>query len=229
MKIGIFAYNFNHKKTQEGLVNLFLKGYKPEVIFAADPVELKFYQSKKRISPKGLSFEHTKDIASKLDIPYHVVVHNSNDCVDLIHKYDLDLGIILGARILKQNVIDAFKIGVLNMHPGLLPENRGLDNQKWAIFKGFKQGVSCHLISKEIDRGQLIIKKAIHVFEDDTLVDVFMKIQNMEQYLMFEALEILESGKRDFEPIGEGNYFKAVPPEIEKDLEKAFEKYKKNY
>jgi len=51
-----------------------------------------------------------------------------------------------------EDIINAFKIGVLNMHPGILPDNRGLDTIKWAIMKDMKQGVSCHLISKEIDR-----------------------------------------------------------------------------
>ena len=56
MKIGIFAYNFEHKKTQEGLLNLFFQGYKVECILAADLVKLNFYQSQnilnKLIAPK---------------------------------------------------------------------------------------------------------------------------------------------------------------------------------
>ena len=229
MKIGVFAYNFEHKKTQEGLLNLFLNNYKVSCILAADPVELKFYQSKIRISPKGIKYTHPSKIAEKLKIPYHVVKHNSTECEKLIEKYELDLGIVLGARILSENIIKAFRIGILNLHPGLLPKNRGLDNIKWAILKNFKQGVSCHLISKEVDKGKLIIKKEIDVYEDDTLVDVFLRIQNKEQELMLQSLKILESGKMGFEDVEEGNYFNAVPKDIEKTLLKKFEGYKKKY
>ena len=49
MKIGIFAYNFEHWKTQQGIINLCMAGYKPSIIFAADPVELSFYKSKIKI------------------------------------------------------------------------------------------------------------------------------------------------------------------------------------
>ncbi len=229
MKIGVFAYNFEHKKTQEGLLRLFLNGYNPDVIFAADPVELKFYQSKVRVAPKGLSYTHPRKIAKRMNIPYHIVVHNSKECQDLITKHDLDLGIILGARILKENIISAFNIGVLNMHPGLLPENRGLDTLKWAIMRNIKQGVSCHLISREIDKGNLIVKRGVDVFEDDTLVDIFLRIQNMEQVLMIESLKIIESGKRVFEPVEEGTYNKSLPPDLEANLHKRFEDYKRNY
>ena len=229
MKIGVFAYNFKHKKTQEGLINLFLHEIPITCIFAADPVELKFYQSKIRVSPKDLDYKHPRDIAGRLNISYHVVVHNSEECENLIEKYDLDVGIILGARILKKNIIDKFKIGIINMHPGLLPQNRGLDNIKWAILKGYRQGVSCHLISKEIDRGQLIVKREINVHKDDSLVDIFLRIQNLEQSLLIQSLKILQSGKREFETVPEGNYNKSVPPDLEEGLMERFEEYKNHY
>jgi len=54
LRIGVFAYNFKRWKTQAGIQNLCISGFKPEIIFAADPVELKFYKSKIRIAPKDL-------------------------------------------------------------------------------------------------------------------------------------------------------------------------------
>ncbi len=229
MKLGIFAYNFPHKKTQEGILALLMHRYPIAAIFAADPVELKFYQSSVRIAPKGLEYVHPRDLAVRFDIPYHVVVHNSAECEELIKKYELDVGIILGARILKENTINAFKIGIINMHPGMLPHNRGLDNIKWAILKGYKQGVSVHLISKEIDQGSLIVQREIGVHEDDTLLDIFLRIQNMEQVLLIESLRILGSGQRNFAKVAEGNYFKSVPPEEEAKLMEKFEEYKRRY
>ena len=229
LRIGVFAYNFKHKKTFEGLINLYTNNYEVSCILAADPVTLAFYQSKIRVAPKGLDYSHPKELAERFNIPYYVVPHNSEECGRLIKRYNLDLGIILGARILKEHIIKAFKIGILNLHPGLLPHNRGLDTIKWAILKKMKQGASAHLISKEIDRGQLILKREIEVYQDDSLLDIFVRIQNMEQTLMLESLNTLESGKRDFEDPGEGAYFKAVPEDLEKTLLKKFEEYKKEY
>jgi len=228
MKIGIFAYNFEHKKTQEGLLNLFLHGYKVECILAANPVELNFYQSKIRLTPKDLRYIHPQIIAKRLKIPYHVVAHNSQESKDLIKNYNLDVGIILGARILKKDIIDTFKIGIINLHPGLLPENRGLDTIKWAILKDFKQGATAHFINETIDQGRIIIKKNIKIFNDDTLIDLYLRIQNLEQELMLESLKIIENANNNFEKISsETGSFKAVPPELEKKLFVQFEKYKK--
>jgi len=228
MKIGVFAYNFEHKRTHDGLLNLFLNDYKVDCILATNWKRLKITNSKIRISPKDLHFMHPKEIAERLNIPYYVVEHNSKECEELIRKYDLDVGIILGARVLKRNIFSTFNIGVINLHSGLIPQNRGRDNIKWAILKGFEQGVTSHFITEKIDFGPTIAKRKVRVYEDDTILDIHLRIFNAEQELLIESLKILESGKRDFEiPKEEGNFFKAVPPEEEKVLFEKFEEYKK--
>ena len=227
MNIGIFAYNFNHKKTHNGLLELFLNGYQPKCILAANPVKLTFYQSKIRIAPKDLHYTHPLHIANKLNIPYHVTSHSSDDCIKLIKKYDLDLGIILGARILTQPVIDAFNIGILNMHPGLLPENRGLDNLKWAVLDNIDQGVTSHLIDRYVDRGYLIDRKSIQIYKDDTLVDICVRIQNLEMKMMIDAIPKINQGvyAKKRLPVGKRN--QSVPADIEETFLKKFTTYLK--
>tara|TARA_R110000851_G_scaffold47014_2_gene114345 strand:- start:847 stop:1542 length:696 start_codon:yes stop_codon:yes gene_type:complete len=227
MRIGVFAYNFEHWKTQAGIQNLVLSGKKPKVIFAAPPVELSFYRSKIRISPKDLFLHHPKNIANYYDIDYHTIKHNTQETSDLIKQYDLDLGIILGARILKPIAIDQFKIGVLNMHPGLLPENRGLDTIKWAIVDNIPQGVTTHLINSQIDRGRLIEKRKIQLYEDDTLLDLQLRIQHLEQRMMLSAIDLLEEkGIQDLKELPKGKYNKSMPLEIERGLARIYEQYK---
>lgn len=228
MKIGVFAYNFKHWKTQEGIQNLILAGFKPRVILAADPVKLNFYKSKVRIGPKDLYLTHPRDIAECHGIDYRVVVHNSEETSKIVKDLDLDVGIILGARILKPIAFSNFNIGVINMHPGILPENRGLDNLKWAILKNIPQGVTAHLIDKYIDRGYLICRDTIKIYEDDTLVDIHLRIQNLEQSLMIKSLEhLVWHGSKNLHALEKGEYHKSVPPELETNLFHKFEEYKK--
>ena len=225
MNIGVSAYNFPHWKTQEGIQNLFLNGYTPKVILAANPVNLNFYQSKVRISPKDLYLTHPKDIAKRYNIPYKVVIHNSEETNKIVKEYNLDLGIILGSRILKPIASESFKIGVVNMHPGILPLNRGLDNVKWAIINNHPQGVTTHLIDQNIDKGKLIDKQNIKIYQDDTLMDFHIRIQNLEQKMMIEALHSIPKIKK-YESLNDGNYYKSIPPEIEDKLDDYLNKYK---
>ena len=228
MKIGVFCYNFEHWKSREGLLNLFLSNKKPDVVFAANKVKLNFYQSKIRVALKDLFLQHPNAICEKLNIPYYVIDHGGDEIVKLIKDYDLDIGIILGARILKKTVIDAFNIGILNMHPGILPTNRGLDNMKWAIYNNLPMGVTAHLIDEKIDRGLAVKRETIDIYEDDSLVDLHSRLQNLEQKLMLEALDILMSPNLEPLVLHEGTYFKAMPEAEESKLAAKLRSYKKN-
>jgi methionyl-tRNA formyltransferase len=228
LKIGVFAYNFKHWKTQQGIQNLCLAGFKPEVIFAADPVELKFYKSKIRVGPKDLFLWHPKQLAEYHGIDFHVTVHNSRETANIVKEKQLDVGVILGARILKPIAFDQFKIGVINMHPGMLPQNRGLDNLKWGILEGHPQGVTSHIVDAKIDRGFKILQEKINIYDDDTLVDLQLRLQNLEQKLMIESLKCLQLKSTDqLEPLSQGRYYRSVPPEKESQLMESFEIYKK--
>lgn len=229
LKIGVFAYDFPHGKTQTGILNLCLNKYKPDIVLGAPSVDLKFYHSKIRISPKDLSFAHTKSVCELFNIKYHKVHHNTQEAEDLIRYYDLDVGVILGARIIKKHIIESFKIGVINLHPGILPQNRGLDNIKWSILKDYPVGVTSHLIDHRIDMGRMLMQEEINIYKDDTLLDLHLRNQNLEQSLMIKSLGTISENRFEPKPLGEGNYFKAVPPELEETLTDKFQEYKIKY
>jgi folate-dependent phosphoribosylglycinamide formyltransferase PurN len=220
MKIGVFIYDFPHWKSQNGLFNLCFNNYKPSLALSASAVKINFYQSKIRTSTKDLLLYKTKDLCEYYDIPYYNVVHNSVETVEIIKKNKLDLGIILGARILSKEVISAFKIGIINMHPGILPENRGLDNVKWSVIKNLPIGVTCHFVDARIDMGKKILSQTIEIYPDDEFLDFCVRNQNLEQKLMIEALEKVtrEYPNIKTSTLGRGFYHKALNPEIEQHL-----------
>lgn len=95
------------------------------------------------------------------------------------------------------------------MHPGILPDNRGLDNLKWAIIKDLDQGVTTHLIDSKIDRGRLINRQKIKIYKDDTLIDIHMRLQALEQKMMIDSIELLheENSLQSLELLGEGDSY----------------------
>ncbi len=200
IKIGIFTYDFEHKKTQEGLLHLFLHGYKPEVIFAAPYRKLDVPKPAIKTTVAGMKYLHPKDIADRLNIAYKIYPHNLHTLPNTIKLANLDLGIILGARILPEKVINSFNIGILNMHPGLLPQNRGLDTIFHAWEKNIQQGVTTHLIDKHVDRGRILLQEPLEIFEDDTWIDINLRIQNKELELMIKSIQKLtnEQNSREY-------------------------------
>src|SRR6476619_6211503 len=59
---------------------------------------------------------------------YHVLPNvNGSEALELIKKHDIDL--IVNARtraIFKKDILNATRLGCINIHHGLLPEQRGL-------------------------------------------------------------------------------------------------------
>lgn len=229
MKICVFAYNFQHKKTYEGLCKLKINNIKISKIFAANKVSLNIKNSRIRVGIDDLIYDHPKKIANNLDIPYVVVKHDSKKLEYILKKDKYDLGIILGSRIIKKNIIDQFKIGILNMHPGILPKNRGLDTHKWAIIRNIKQGVTCHLINEKVDLGKMICKKNINIFKHDTLVDINYRLQNLELELMIDSIKILKKKIKLKNIKNLKNLHSTLNHKSELKMIKNFENYKKNY
>ena len=109
-----------------------------------------------------------------------VAGHNSEEALTFYKTIKLSLGIVLGARILSKKVIDSFSNGIINFHPGVLPENRGLDNLKWAIFNNLPQGVTTHFIDENIDVGFEIYKECIDIDAEDSPFDVNSKAFDLQ-------------------------------------------------
>ena len=172
--------------------SLFINGYKPEVIFAQNMKYLGLATPAIRLARNYQYSEDTKDIAKAFDIEMIIADHDSDKVIK--RAKSLDLGIILGARILKEKTINSFKVGILNMHPGIIPLNSGIDSIKWAVLKGIKQGVTTHLIDKYVDRGSIIDRKILDVYPMDSLSDIYDRSLSLQQSMMIEAVKIIESG-----------------------------------
>lgn len=134
-KVVVFGYDFPHKKSEDFLH--ILKNYGIEVVgyLAAPSVNLNLPKKVYKRSISNPPIFHPKELCDLYDIPYFVVTHNSNESLTLIKKFNANLGIISGARILKENVINSFSHGIINLHPGKIPESSGLDSLYWSIKK----------------------------------------------------------------------------------------------
>jgi len=226
-KVCVFGYNFKHWKTQAGILNLTLSGFKPDHVILQDWKQLNIPKPLVRITPNNLYLIEPTKLLQSLGIPYTISDHNSPDSIATLAEGGFSLGVILGARILSGEVIEQFEKGILNLHPGLLPENRGLDTIKWAILKNQQQGVTAHLIDDKIDRGLLVSKEEIKIYNDDTLLDLYIRIVNLEQEMLVKAVRSILTGKfvsKSFLPKGEYNSF--MGPEDEQVVVEMFSHYK---
>ena len=97
-------------------------------------------------------------------------------------------------RVVTSVLIDAFSQRIVNIHPSLLPSFRGVRAVEQALQAGVKiTGCTAHLVSLEVDRGQILLQAAVPVLEQDTLETLHARIQVQEHRILPRAIALWAS------------------------------------
>lgn len=122
--------------------------------------------------------------------------------ISSIQEYQPDLICTIGCRdILTEAFIESFKT-VINLHPYYLPFFRGAGIDTWMILQGQsgkEQHATCHFITPRIDAGKVIATLPYLIPTTAKPIDIFKVRMDTLGPLLIKAVEILESGKTDFE------------------------------
>ncbi len=97
--------------------------------------------------------------------------------------------------ILKENILSAVTYP-LNIHPSLLPKYRGVAPIRRAIMHGeSKTGVTIFIMNKEIDTGEIVIKKELDIGQDEVATELEQRLANFSVELALDVLKEIEKGK----------------------------------
>lgn len=228
-KLIVFGYEFPHYKTENGLRELIVNGYEISLVILQKFKKLTVPSSKSNVYVKPNPTGNIKELCKINNIKYIVSNHDSDFTIKTLKKIKPYLGVILGARILKKKTIDCFSYGIMNMHPGDIPINRGLDNFKWALVNQYSMTVTSHLISDKIDLGRIIMKSTVNVHKNDTIYDLSTRHFYNEFKLMIKSLKYLGKNHKLINVVDKGNYNSPLPYNIDKNIEYYFNKYKKKF
>jgi methionyl-tRNA formyltransferase len=117
-----------------------------------------------------------------------VKIHNSEEVMPLIQNYELDLIVFGGTRIIRGVILDYPKDGVINSHPGLLPECRGSASPAWSVYHDIPIGSSTHFCDNGVDTGNLLMRREVPVTRGMTYEDLCFETLVLAGVLMKEAL-----------------------------------------
>lgn len=112
--------------------------------------------------------------------------------VEALQKYEVDWVIMAGwMRIVTPVLINAFPNQVINIHPSLLPSFKGVGAVEQALAAGVKiTGCTVHLVSPEVDSGQILMQAAVPVLPDDTPETLHARIQIQEHRILPQAIAL---------------------------------------
>lgn len=209
-----------HPYGREMLRQILSEGFIPSVIIEedseiADEEREKFL---KRIEGNPIApsiQEQVKELGIKIE---SVAIHNSQQVMPMIKDSELDLIVFGGTRIIRGEILDLPKDGVINSHPGLLPECRGSASPAWSVYHDIPIGSSTHFCDNGIDTGHLLLRREVLVKRGMTYEDLCFETLLLAGILMKEALMAYDEGRwselRRPQGESENPTFRNAPEEI---------------
>lgn len=108
---------------------------------------------------------------------------------------EADLGITVNwVSIINEEIINLFKMGILNAHCGDLPKYRGNACPNWAILNGEKEvALSVHFVEGEkLDCGKIIFQKKMELKEDTYIGNIYQWVDAIIPEAFLEAVKLLK-------------------------------------
>ncbi|MCC7046631.1 MAG: methionyl-tRNA formyltransferase [Alphaproteobacteria bacterium] len=114
----------------------------------------------------------------------------------------LDVGIVVAyGLILPRAVLDAPRLGCINIHASLLPRWRGAAPIQRAILAGDREtGVTIMQMDAGLDTGPMLLREAMPIAPDDTGGTLHDKLAALGARMIVEALARLEAGMLERTP-----------------------------
>jgi methionyl-tRNA formyltransferase len=121
---------------------------------------------------------------------------NSPQTMEVIRSWrpDLVISVYLNQRI-KAPLIALPKLGCINIHPALLPRNRGLFPYFWVLANGDEEtGVTVHRVDEKFDTGGIILQERLPVRPEDTIQSLAYRSCVLGADMLVEAVRLIEEG-----------------------------------
>lgn len=116
--------------------------------------------------------------------------------INLLDEYEPDILVTCAfGQILKKNVLDYARYGVVNVHASLLPKYRGSSPIQWAIINGEKvTGVTIMQTDTGLDTGDTISTVETKIGDDETAGDLFDRLSALGAKALLKALGQIGAG-----------------------------------
>ena len=120
-------------------------------------------------------------------------------------------------QILPKEVLELPKYGCINIHASLLPKYRGAAPINWVILNGETEtGVTSMQMGEGLDTGDMLIKKATKIGENETYEELYARLAEMGGEVLAETLEAVENGT--LAPESQDDSLSCYSPMIRKEM-----------
>lgn len=153
--------------------------------------------------PKGRGYQlvppPVKETALKYGIPvFQPTKLKNGDVARQLTEMKPDLIVVVAyGRILPKAILDVPPLGCINVHGSLLPAYRGSAPIQWTVLNGEKEGgVTTQYMSEGLDCGDIIMKSAVPVGENETSEELYDRLEALGAQCLSETMKLFEGGRK---------------------------------
>lgn len=184
--------------------------YKLEAVFTSND---QLVGRKKTIAETEVA-KKAKEIGAKV---YKIETIKSPDVVKKIRNINPDIMILADYReIVPENIFEIPRLGVLNIHPSILPKYRGPSPIVSAIINGDKTtGVSIIKINQGVDTGDVLAQIETKIRSRETAISLKKRLAEIGADLLAELIPYYIAG--EISPIKQKDDFSSGTIKLSKD------------
>lgn len=216
MRVNLITYDAPHKKTQEVLFRL-LRRRKFEISLTLVPLKPR---PNRLTAIQHRPFQLTGPDPHSLARKYDLETLAFENWESFYQRVDYFL--VCGCGLIDGRFCATAQI--INCHPGLIPQTRGLDSFKWCIYRGRPLGVTLHRVDEKVDLGTVLHHEQTDVFEEDDLTTLAARHYDAEVDLLANFDHYLKGGT--ILPLDIQDATKRMPLEVEQEMLRNFENFK---
>ena len=128
-------------------------------------------------------------VAEKHQIPVFFTKNNA-EILDIIHKFQPDVGVLAAfGKIIKDEVIEAFPCGILNIHPSLLPKYRGTTPIESTLLNNDEEtGVSVMRLAHDMDAGNILAQETVKITTETSKQSLYEELSTLGAKALIKVL-----------------------------------------
>ena len=183
-----FAFFGTPYVARDTLAALIAAGHTPSVVVTSPD------------APRGRGLEmtasETKVLAGAHGVPVLAPASLDAAFIEELRAYGCAYAIVVAyGKLLPQALIDAFPLGVLNIHYSLLPKYRGASPVEAALLAGEAEtGVTIQRMVLKMDAGDILARRAVPIGKEETSRELRSRLITAGAELLIETLPAFISG-----------------------------------
>jgi phosphoribosylglycinamide formyltransferase-1 len=121
-----------------------------------------------------------------------------------LRQHRIDLVCLAGfMRLLTPSFVGRWSGRMLNIHPALLPQFKGLHTHRRALEAGVERhGATVHFVVPEMDTGPIVVQESVPVLEGDTEDTLARRVLEVEHRIYPQALRLVAEDRATFSASG---------------------------